>query len=58
MSPINLIAVFSVFFAVSAAVENSETLILLDNLVIKETHSIFLKGLQGKGAGWDQKISS
>jgi len=28
--------------------EDAETLVLLDNLAIRETHSIFFKSLQGK----------
>lgn len=30
------------------AAEKKETLVLLDNLAVRETHSIFFKNLQGK----------
>lgn len=34
--------------AVPVRAEPGETLVLLDNLAIRETHSIFFKSLQGK----------
>lgn len=41
-----LLLIFAVSFANCA--EKQETLILLDSLAIRETHSIFFKSLQGK----------
>lgn len=39
---------FIAFTASSYALSAGDTLVLLDNLAIRETHSIFFKGLQGK----------
>lgn len=36
------------FWAVICAQNGGDTLVLVDNLAIRETHSIFFKGLQGK----------
>lgn len=36
------------FCAIVYAQNDWETLVLVDNLAIRETHSIFFKGLQGK----------
>lgn len=36
------------FWAVIFAQNAGDTLVLVDNLAIRETHSIFFKGLQGK----------
>lgn len=41
------LAVFALA-TVPARAEAGETLVLLDNLAIRETHSIFFKNLQGK----------
>lgn len=35
------------FFAFSNALNDGSTLVLVDNLAIRETHSIFFKSLQG-----------
>lgn len=40
--------VFLYFCALSCAQNAGDTLVLVDNLAIRETHSIFFKGLQGK----------
>lgn len=40
--------IFLVFLGFSDAFADRDTLVLLDNLAIKETHSIFFKNLQGK----------
>lgn len=42
-----LLCVIGIFVAVHAQNE-ANTLVLLDNLAIRETHSLFFKGLQGK----------
>lgn len=47
LKPIILIF-FIAICAVSHAQNAGDTLVLLDNLAIRETHSIFFKGLQGK----------
>lgn len=39
-----LVHIWAVIFAQNAG----DTLVLVDNLAIRETHSIFFKGLQGK----------
>lgn len=36
------------FWAINFAQNAGDTLVLVDNLAIRETHSIFFKGLQGK----------
>lgn len=36
------------FWALNYAQNAGDTLVLVDNLAIRETHSIFFKGLQGK----------
>lgn len=46
-----LFVLFLGIFAVSAtsqALNPGDTLVLLDNLAIRESHSIFFKGLQGR----------
>lgn len=43
-----LIAFLVIFVAYSQATKEKETLVLLDNLAIRETHSIFFKTLIGK----------
>lgn len=48
MSSLRLILIFSIISIISRVSAIGDTLVLLDNLAIKETHSIFLKGLQGK----------
>lgn len=40
--------VFGFLLALINAQNTGETLVLVDNLAIRETHSIFFKGLQGK----------
>lgn len=35
-------------FALAYAQNDANTLVLVDNLAIRETHSLFFKGLQGK----------
>lgn len=44
-----------IFAGISSCYGDGETLVLIDNLAIKETHSIFFKSLQGGlNAGlWD-----
>lgn len=44
-----LLCFIGVFVAVRAH-DAANTLVLLDNLAIRETHSLFFKGLQGKNA--------
>ncbi|KAF7992650.1 hypothetical protein HCN44_004994 [Aphidius gifuensis] len=53
---ISLLAVFCIF-ALTSAVKNSPTLVLLDNLAIKETHSIFFKWMQDKGYNLQYKLA-
>lgn len=36
------------FFIINAVYSGGPTLVLVDNLAIRETHSIFFKSLQGK----------
>ena len=48
MKFIVLISVFMILSAFVKADEKKETLVLLDNLATRETHSIFFKNLQGK----------
>lgn len=40
--------IFAYSLALFNAQSTSDTLVLVDNLAIRETHSIFFKGLQGK----------
>lgn len=40
--------VFGFLLALINAQNTGDTLVLVDNLAIRETHSIFFKGLQGK----------
>lgn len=43
------ICLISVLFWVQSNANNTgDTLVLVDNLAIRETHSIFFRGLQGK----------
>uniref|UniRef100_A0A1Q3FF06 Dolichyl-diphosphooligosaccharide--protein glycosyltransferase 48 kDa subunit n=1 Tax=Culex tarsalis TaxID=7177 RepID=A0A1Q3FF06_CULTA len=53
MSPLGLLVaglcVLSALVPVPVRAEPGETLVLLDNLAIRETHSIFFKGLQERG---------
>lgn len=42
-----ILSIFIIFCA-KEVYGNGETLVLLDSLAIKETHSIFFKSLQGK----------
>lgn len=50
MASINLgfYLLFAYFCALACAQNAGDTLVLVDNLAIRETHSIFFKGLQGK----------
>lgn len=49
MIKILLLTLFVAVLSVSADIEQKkETLVLLDNLATRETHSIFFKNLQGK----------
>jgi oligosaccharyltransferase complex subunit beta len=48
MKILNLFVFIAILAASASAVEKKETLVLLDNLAIRETHSIFFKNLQGK----------
>lgn len=43
-----LIAIFAAAGTATSAAENKETLVLLDTLATRETHSIFFKNLQGE----------
>lgn len=45
-----LFVVFAILAASTNAVQKKETLVLLDNLATRETHSIFFKSLQGKNS--------
>lgn len=51
MSPVGLLVatfcVLSALVPVPVRADPGETLVLLDNLAIRETHSIFFKSLQG-----------
>lgn len=53
---ISLLGVFCII-AITSAVKNSPTLVLLDNLAIKETHSIFFKWMQDKGYNLQYKLA-
>ena len=48
------VAVLLIVYSVSQsnAELKKETLVLLDNLATRETHSIFFKSLQGKISAW------
>lgn len=48
MKIFGLIALFAFSAVLIDAAENKETLVLLDSLATRETHSIFFKSLQGK----------
>lgn len=48
MSKVSLLLVLSIFGALGCAHGDGETLVLLDNLAIKETHSMFFNSLQGE----------
>lgn len=48
MKFIEIFVLFVVLVASINAAEKKETLVLLDNLATRETHSIFFKNLQGK----------
>ena len=48
MKLISLFVLIAVILAFVSAEEKKETLVLLDNLATRETHSIFFKNLQGK----------
>ena len=48
MKILSIFTIVAVLAASSADEQNKETLVLLDNLATRETHSIFFKNLQGK----------
>lgn len=48
MKVFSILTIVAVLAAASADEQNKETLVLLDNLATRETHSIFFKNLQGK----------
>lgn len=47
MKPVDLLLLFYLFYLTAASKKN--TLVLVDSLTIRETHSIFLKSLQDRG---------
>lgn len=48
MKLLTLIVLILPLLAITYAQQKKETLVLLDNLATRETHSIFFKNLQGK----------
>ena len=52
-----LLSVFSVLFLAGLAVGDNRVLVLLENLTVKETHSIYFKALQDSGFDLTYKVA-